>query len=85
MGTPPTYQFSTHFSKVFTLCIRGARSSIGAYTRAPPPMDLVQVESRLSESHAGCVTLFFFFCLLQLSSTCLCAGVVGKGSPSSPG
>ena len=30
-------------------CIRGARSSIGAYTRAPPPMDLVQVDSRLSE------------------------------------
>ena len=30
-------------------CIRGARSSIGAYTRAPPPMDLVQVESHLSE------------------------------------
>ena len=30
-------------------CIRGARSSIGAYTRAPPPMDLVLVESRLSE------------------------------------
>ena len=30
-------------------CIRGARSSIGAYTRAPPPIDLVQVESLLSE------------------------------------
>ena len=30
-------------------CIRGARSSIGAYTRAPPPMDLVQVESHLLE------------------------------------
>ena len=30
-------------------CNRGARSSIGAYTRAPPPLDLVQVESRLSE------------------------------------
>ena len=30
-------------------CIRGAHSSIGAYARAPPPIDLVQVESRLSE------------------------------------
>ena len=30
-------------------CIRGARSSIGAYTRTPSPMDLVQVESCLSE------------------------------------
>ena len=29
--------------------IRGARSSIGGYTRAPPPMDLVQVKSHLSE------------------------------------
>ena len=30
-------------------CIRGACSSIDTYTRAPPPMDLVQVESCLSE------------------------------------
>ena len=30
-------------------CIRGVRSSIGAYTRAPLPMDLVQVESRSSK------------------------------------
>jgi len=26
-------------------CIRGACSSIGVFNRAPPPMDLVQVES----------------------------------------
>ena len=30
-------------------CIQGTCSSIGAYTRVPPPMDLVQVESCLSE------------------------------------
>ena len=30
-------------------CIRGACSAIGAYSRAPLPMDLVQVESCLSE------------------------------------
>jgi len=29
-------------------CIRGARSSIGVFSRAPPPMDLVRVESRLT-------------------------------------
>ena len=30
-------------------CIQGACSSNGAYTRASPPMELVQVESRLSK------------------------------------
>ena len=30
-------------------CIQDACSLIGAYTRAPPPMDLVQVEFHLSE------------------------------------
>ena len=29
-------------------CIRGARSSIGHYVSAPPPMDLVRVESNLT-------------------------------------
>ena len=29
-------------------CIRGARSSIGIFSRTPPPMDLVRVESSLS-------------------------------------
>ena len=29
-------------------CIRGARSSIGHYVSAPPPMDLVRKESNLT-------------------------------------
>ena len=29
-------------------CIRGARSSIGHYVSAPPPMDLVRIESNLT-------------------------------------
>ena len=29
-------------------CIRGARSSIGHYASAPPPMDLVRVETNLT-------------------------------------
>ena len=29
-------------------CIRGAHSSIGVFSRTPPPMDLVRVESSLS-------------------------------------
>ena len=29
-------------------CIRGARSSIGHYVLAPPPMDLVRKESTLT-------------------------------------
>ena len=55
-------------------CIRGARSSIGAYTRAPPPMDLVQVESHLSEQHAGCVTLLFLLSFTVVQHVPLCWG-----------
>ena len=29
-------------------CVRGARSSIRHYIQAPPPMDLVRVESNMS-------------------------------------
>jgi len=29
-------------------CVRGARSSIGVFSRTPPPIDLVRVESSLS-------------------------------------
>ena len=45
---------NSHRSLSFSLlrsaiqCIRGARSSIGHYVSAPPPMDLVRVESNLT-------------------------------------
>jgi len=43
-------------------CIQGARSSIGVYSRTPPPMDLVTVESCLLCKDFGLV--FDGFCLV---------------------
>jgi len=46
-GVMNGFRFSLLWSAV--QCIQGAHSSIGVFNRAPPPMDLVQVESHLSE------------------------------------